>query len=237
MQDGCKPAGRYKTGGLGPPMELHRLSDMQGFDFETMSQGDRYRIVASTVVPRPIAWVTTQSADGVVNAAPFSFFNVFGDDPVVVGLGLLQRGGGAFKDTAANILDRQEFVIQLVPERLVAAMNATCIDAPPGISEIELVGLHTTPSVKIAPPRITESPVAFECRVLHAIPNGAHQVIVLGQVLHAHIGRAYLTGDPARPRIDTPALGLVGRMHGRGVYARTDSTFEIDRPAAWTTPG
>ena len=217
------------------------MFETQDFDFETMSQGDRYRIVASTVVPRPIAWVTTQSAAGVVNAAPFSFFNVFGDDPVVVGLGLLQRGagmkeGGAFKDTAANILEHREFVIQLVPERLVAAMNATCIDAPPGVSEVELAGLHTTPSMKVAPPRITESPVAFECRVLHAIPNGAHQVIVLGQVVQAHIARAYLSGDPDRPRIDTPALGLVGRMHGRGVYARTDSTFELDRPAAWTPP-
>lgn len=213
-------------------------SDFQAFDFEAMPPLDRYRIMTSTVVPRPIAWVVTRGANGVVNAAPYSFFNVLGDDPVVVALGILSLRGGAsaFKDTSANIIETREFVVNLVPERLAAAMNATCVDAPPGVSELDLAGLATLPSLKVAPPRIAASPVAFECRVLHAIETGPRQVIVLGAVVQAHLARDYLMGDPARPRVDTPALGLVGRMHGSGVYARTTDLFEMDRPGPWT-PG
>ena len=213
-------------------------SDFQAFDFEAMLPLDRYRIMTSTVVPRPIAWVVTRGATGVVNAAPYSFFNVLGDDPVVVALGILSLGGGAasFKDTSANIIKTREFVVNLVPERLAAAMNATCVDAPPGVSELKLAGLATVPSLKIAPPRIVASPVAFECRVLHAIETGPRQLVVLGAVVQAHLARDYLSGDPARPRVDTPALGLVGRMHGRGVYARTTDLFEMDRPGPWA-PG
>ena len=211
------------------------MDDKQPFDFEAMRASDRYRIMANTVVPRPIAWVTTQGADGVVNAAPFSFFNVFGADPVVVGLGLLARGPGAFKDTAANILSEREFVVQLVPERLVHAMNATCVDAPPGMSEVELAGLHTVPSTKVRPPRLRESPVAFECRVMQTVPNGVNGAIVLGEVVMAHLSRALLSGPADRPRIDTAAMALVGRMHDRGLYTRTGDVFDLPRPT-WTPP-
>ena len=202
------------------------------FDFEIMAPKDRYRLMVSTVVPRPIAWVVTRGADGVVNAAPYSFFNVLGDDPVVVALGILSRGGdgGAYKDTSGNILATREFVVNLVPDRLAQAMNQTCVDAPPGVSELEVAGLATAPSLKIAPPRIAASPVAFECRVLHLIETGPRQVIVLGQVVQAHLAREYLSGDSARPRVDTSALGMIGRMHGSGVYARTTDLFEMARP-------
>ena len=210
--------------------------DKQGFDFEAMAPAERYRIIANTVVPRPIAWVTTRSAAGVVNAAPFSFFNVFCDSPVVVGLGLLARGPGAFKDTAANILAGREFVVQLVPEHLVGAMNATCVDAPAGVSEVELAGLRTVPSTKVAPPRLADSPVAFECRVLQTVPNGANGAIVLGEVVQAHLSRALLSGPAERPRIDTAAMGLVGRMHDRGLYARTGDVFDLPRPGPWAAP-
>ena len=219
----------------GPTMTSQASDDKQPFDFEAMQAGDRYRILANTVVPRPIAWVTTQAADGVVNAAPFSFFNVFGADPAIIGLGLLARGPGAFKDTAANILSEREFVVQLVPERLAEAMNMTGVDAPPGTSEVELAGLHTVPSTKVRPPRLLESPVAFECRVVQTVPNGANGAIVLGEVVMAHVSRAILSGSPDRPRIDTAAMGLVGRMHDRGLYARTGDVFDMRRPT-WTLP-
>ncbi len=100
------------------------------FDFSTLSAEMRYRLLASSVLPRPIAWVVTADADGAVNAAPYSFFNVFGADRPVVALGILAQPGRP-KDTAANIRDTGEFVINLVPHALVEAMNLTCIDAPP----------------------------------------------------------------------------------------------------------
>lgn len=208
----------------------------RSFDFEAMPPGDRYRIMTATVVPRPVAWVVTRSTAGVLNAAPYSFFNVLGDDPVVVALGILSRGGtgAAFKDTSGNILETGEFVVHLVSEEVVGAMNQTCVDAPPGVSELDLAGLRTIPSLKVAPPRIAASPVAFECRVLHAIETGPRQVVVLGRVVEAHVAQRFLHGNPDRPRVDTPALHLVGRMHGSGVYARTTDLFELDRPGPWT---
>ena len=126
------------------------------FDMETLAAQNRYKILTATVTPRPIAWVTTISASGVINAAPFSFFNVMGHEPPTVAIGLL-AGSERFKDTAANILDTGEFVVNLVAERNAEAMNITCIDAPPEIDELTLAGLTPAASQAVRPPRIAES--------------------------------------------------------------------------------
>ena len=206
------------------------------FDFETMPPADAYRLTVSTVVPRPIAWVVTKSTEGVVNVAPYSFFNAFGDDPVILILGLLgsHESGRRFKDTATNIRETGQFVVNLVPERLAERMNVTTVNAPPEVSEMALAGLTPAPSEKVAPPRVGESPVAFECEVMHALETGKKQLTVIGRVVRLHIANAFLEGDPARPRVRTDALGLIGRMHGRGFYARTTDLFEMDRPPNWT---
>lgn len=199
------------------------------FDFGTMPAEDRYRMLASTVMPRPIAWVVTCSADGVINAAPYSFFNFFGADDPVLAIGILARPG-APKDTAANIRATGEFVVNLVPYALAEAMNLTCIDAPPEVDEIALAGLETTPSLAIRPPRISASPVGFECRLLHLLETGPGQLLAVGKVLHAHYAEDVLTGNPARPRIDPAALDLIGRMHGASAYTRTRDLFDLPRP-------
>ncbi len=199
------------------------------FDFATMSGADRYRLLASTIMPRPIAWVVTCAPDGSVNAAPYSFFNLFGADRPVVALGILARPGKP-KDTAANIRATGEFVINLVPFALAEAMNVTCADAPPEIDEIALAGLDTVPSIAIRPPRIAASPVAFECRLSHLLETGPGQMLAVGEVLHAHYARHALTGDPERPRVDNAALDLVGRMHGASTYTRTRDLFDLPRP-------
>lgn len=203
------------------------------FDMETLPQQDRYKILAASVVPRPIAWVTTRSRDGLVNAAPFSFFNAMGSDPPTVALGLLPREG-RLKDTAANIQETAEFVVNLVSEANAEAMNVTCIDAPPEVDELELAGLTPVPSLKVAPPRIGESPVAFECRLIAAMVVGPRQTIVIGRVVAAHIDDACVL-NAERCHIDTPQLRLIGRMHGSGVYVRTADRFEMQRPtwAEW----
>ncbi len=197
------------------------------FDFEKLAPQDCYKLVVSSVVPRPIAWVVTQDEAGMVNAAPYSFFNAFSDDPVVVGFGAGPRGPGVLKDTADNIRRTGEFVVNLVPESAIHGMNTTAIDFPPGVDELAEAGLTKAPSAKIKPPRIAESPVALECVTFQLIPAGRH-TIVLGRVVAVHINDDCVL-DAAKCYVDTPKLGLVGRMHGRGWYTRTTDRIEVPR--------
>ncbi|HEY0419918.1 MAG TPA: flavin reductase family protein, partial [Acetobacteraceae bacterium] len=128
------------------------------FDFETLAAQDRYKLLVATVVPRPIAWVVTQDLAGRLNAAPFSFFNVFANDPPVLVIGIGGRRPGDAKDTGANIRETGQFVVNLVDQANAEAMNATAIDFPPDVDELRQAGLATLPSTKVAPPRIAESP-------------------------------------------------------------------------------
>src|ERR1017187_9111747 len=157
------------------------------FDVDGMAPMDRYELLLGSIVPRPIALITTIGSDGRVNAAPYSLFNVMGHDPAVAMVSVLAHPEGRLKDTANNILTTKEFVINLVSEAVAEAMNITCIDAPPGINELELTNLKTAASVKIKPPRIIESPAAFECRFLTSISFGPNQAIIAGQIVHAHV--------------------------------------------------
>lgn len=200
------------------------------FDFETLAVGDRYKILTSTIVPRPIAWITTLSREGVRNAAPFSFFNAMGKDPPVLVVGIQPNSDGSMKDTARNILDTGEFVVNLVPQSAAQAMNLTSVEAAPDVDELKLAELDTVASLKVKPPRIAVSPVAFECRLHTPVQLGHNQLIAIGEVVQAFVADEMLA-DPARTYIDTPGLDLVGRMHGRDWYARTDSLYQIARPA------
>lgn len=199
------------------------------FDFASMSGPERYRLLASAVVPRPIAWVVTCAPDGTVNAAPYSFFNIFGADSPVLAFGILARPGRP-KDTAANIRATGEFVVNLVPFALAEAMNITCIDAPPEVDEVELAGLAAVPSLAVRPPRLAASPVGFECRAMHVLDTGPGQLLVVGEILHAHFAQDVLTGPAGHPRIDVRALDLIGRMHGASAYLRTRDMFDLPRP-------
>lgn len=198
------------------------------FDMEALPALDCYKILTATVTPRPIAWITSRSAAGVVNAAPYSFFNMMGDAPPIVVIGIMKNGAEQFKDTAANILETGEFVVNLVSEDLAAAMNVTCMDAPPEVDELVCAGLTTLPSVKVAPPRIGDSPVSLECVTYQAIDTGPGQVIVLGRVVAAHVRDEFVL-DAERCHIDTSALKLIARMHGGGWYARSSDLFEMPR--------
>lgn len=199
------------------------------FDFEQLAADDRYKILTSTIVPRPIAWVTSLSKNGVRNAAPFSFFNAMSKTPPIVAIGIQANADGSMKDSARNILDTREFVVNLVPRAAAEAMNLTSIDAPSDVDELALANLATTPSVKIKPERIALSPVAFECRLHTPIEVAPSQLIVLGEIVQAHVDDAFVL-DAEKHYIDTPALKLVGRLHGRGWYATTGDAFQIKRP-------
>lgn len=199
------------------------------FDLNALPAQIGYKLLASTVTPRPIAWVTTKGKDGVVNAAPYSFFNAVGANPPTVVLGLLKDPERGFKDTARNILDTGEFVINLVTEANAEKMNITCIDAPGEVSEVDLAQLSMQPSKTVAPPQIADSPVSFECTNHASMVLGPNQTLVVGRVQSIRIDDAYIL-DAEKGYIDTPSFGTVGRLHGAGWYARTGDTFQMERP-------
>lgn len=201
------------------------------FDMRELPKITRYKIINSTITPRPIAWITTLSPDGVVNAAPYSFFNAVGTEPPLVVLGLLKEPRSrTLKHTATNIIANGEFVVNLVCEADAQKMNECSVDAPVDVSEIDYAGIETTPSVAVAPPRIATSPVSFECRKVAALDIGTQQTVVIGEVLMAHIRDEFIT-DRERVYFDTPAMKLIGRTHGSGWYVRNGDAFQMDRPA------
>lgn len=208
------------------------------FDFGQMNATECFEFLTGTVVPRPIALITTVSPGGVPNAAPYSFFNIMGIDPPVVAVGVLPAPDGRLKDTSSNILATGEFVVNLVSEDLAERMNTTCIDAPPSVDEAQLAQLETVPSIKVRPSRIVPSPVGFECVLHTSVTLGAGQLIVIGRILHAHVADVFVL-DPRRHVFDTPGLRLIGSMHGAKWYSKTSDCFEMERPtwAEWESKG
>lgn len=200
------------------------------FDMRTLPATSCYKLMASSITPRPIAWVTSLSATGILNAAPYSFFNMMGDDPPTLVIGLMRRSDGSYKDTARNILDTGEFVVNLVAESDAAAMNVTCMDAPPEVDEASCAGLDLLPSSSVAPPRIASAPVSFECKLIEAVQPGGRLTIAIAEVLITEIADRFIL-DPERLHIDTLAMRLIGRMHGSGWYTRSSDLFQLDRPS------
>ena len=160
-----------------------------------------------------------------------------GSAPPTVAIGILADPARGLKDSARNILDTGEFVVNLVSHALAGAMNVTAIDAPAGTDELALAGLDPAPSSKVRPPRIAQSPVALECRVLQALTTGPDQTLVVGRVESIHIADRYVK-DGARGHIHAEALDLVGRLHASG-YTRCTDRFSLDRPtwAAFAATG
>jgi flavin reductase (DIM6/NTAB) family NADH-FMN oxidoreductase RutF len=196
------------------------------FDFRTMSATDRYKLLIGSVVPRPIALVTTADKAGIANAAPFSFFNVMGNDPPAIVLGIDRRPTGAPKDTVRNIRDTGEFVVNLVDEALAEAMNICAIDFPEGVDELIEAGLTAASSHAVAPPRIAEAPVAFECKLLEEVRIGkGSRSIIVGEILYCHT-RDGLVDE--RLHVDPAHLKAVGRLGGSG-YATINDRFNMPR--------
>jgi len=187
-----------------------------------------YPILASLVTPRPIAWVTTLGPDGVVNAAPFSFFNVLGAEPPIVGFCPADRDDGTPKDTARNIRLNHEFVVNLVDEAVAEAMNRTAASLPYGTSELTRLGLTTLPSSIVKPPRIAEAPASLECQEWGTLQIGDNR-LVIGLVKRVHVRDELI--DPATLRILGDRLKTVGRMAAPHWYCRTTDRFEMVRPA------
>jgi flavin reductase (DIM6/NTAB) family NADH-FMN oxidoreductase RutF len=199
------------------------------FDLERIPAAEAYKLLVGTVVPRPIALTTTIDETGRVNAAPFSFFNAVSSNPPVVVLGLTPGGGAGdgYKDTERNIRDSGEFVVNLVDEALAEKMNICAVDFPPETGELEMAALEPLPSVAVRPPRIAASPVSFECRRIAGLSLGPRSMLEIGRVIHIHIRDDLV--DPQKLYVASERMRLIGRMHGRGWYARTSDLFEMNR--------
>jgi flavin reductase (DIM6/NTAB) family NADH-FMN oxidoreductase RutF len=196
-------------------------------DLETTFADRAYPILASLVTPRPIAFVTTMSPDGKVNAAPFSFFNVLGSEPPYLAFAPGDRDDGTPKDTARNIRLTHEFVVNLVEEGIAEAMNRCAASLPYGVNELVDAGLHTVASTVVKPPRIAESPVSLECKEWGTLHIGDNRLVV-GLIKRVHVRDELF--DAEAKRIRTERLFLVGRMASPHWYCRTRDRFEMVRP-------
>jgi flavin reductase (DIM6/NTAB) family NADH-FMN oxidoreductase RutF len=199
-------------------------------DPNAISTQDAYKILIGSVLPRPIAWVTSLSPAGVVNLAPFSFFNIVCANPPIISFAPMRRGDGTTKDTLNNVTATGEFVVNIVSEPLAEAVNASSKQFPPDESELAATGLTAVPSHLVAPPRVGESLIQFECRVQQIITVSTEPLggsLVLGRIVAMHVDESvYQNG-----RITLDALQPIGRCAGQ-TFCRVTDTFELTRPDA-----
>jgi flavin reductase (DIM6/NTAB) family NADH-FMN oxidoreductase RutF len=202
------------------------MPDQLSYDLASLNPHDRYKILISLVIPRPIALVTTVGPTGVVNAAPFSFFNIFSEEPALCVLGLQERPGGGLKDTSAHIRDRGAFVVNLVDEAIGEQMNQCAVDFPADISEIDAAKLSLLPSEKVAIPRIAEAPAALECRHYTTLEVSAKRRLAIGEILHVHVRKGLW--DPEKMRVDMSQYRPLARLYGN-FYASLGEPFTLVR--------
>jgi flavin reductase (DIM6/NTAB) family NADH-FMN oxidoreductase RutF len=192
-------------------------------DFSTLTAYQRYKLMASLIVPRPIALVTSINADGVVNAAPFSMFNMLGEDPPILMISINKLQDHHLKDTTTNILANHEFVVHIADEPIAEQMHRCGETLPPHESELARFGLTSAPSRLVAPPRIVESPVAFECRLSEKIETNSRHIFI-GEVLCLHARDDLI--DTERWRVRLQNYFPVARF-GASFYIRTRDRFAM----------
>lgn len=199
-------------------------------------QRDLYKLLIGAVVPRPIAWVSTISPDGVPNLAPFSFFNgVASNPPSLVFSVSYRETTHQPKDTLANLQASGDFVVNMVTEPLATAMNITAGEYPPEVDEFQRAGLTPIPSIQVSAPRVAQSPVQFECRLNQIVPIGegpGSARLVIGTIVYIHIADA-IYREPYK--IDITAYQPIGRLAGSS-YTRVNDLFELQRPASEIKP-
>lgn len=199
-------------------------------DPSTLSHQSIYKILTGSILPRPIGWISSIDLDGRPNLAPFSFFNVVCSNPPTLLFCPMIRGmDSSPKDTLNNVRQTGEFVVNIVTEDLLNAMNDTSIEAPSEFNEFEFAGLTLSPSVTVRPPRVLESPIHFECKVnqildINNAPGGGS--IVIGTITHIHAEERVMLGTD---KINLTALQPIGRLMG-AAYCRVEQVVELDRP-------
>lgn len=193
----------------------------EAIEFKELDRVGRYRLLTGSVIPRPIAWVTTRMPDGRTNLAPYSQFIIISSDPGLLGFSIGPQVDGD-KDTLVHLRREREMVINTAPEDCAALIQDTSGEFDAEVSEIELFGLDTVPSVKVQPPRLAKSAIHFECQVEHLIPLGS-STLVVGHVLLMHVATGLCDGTN---RIDHQAYRPLGRIGGRR-YARLGDIIDV----------
>jgi flavin reductase (DIM6/NTAB) family NADH-FMN oxidoreductase RutF len=202
---------------------------MLAIDPAKQATNDIYKLMVGVIVPRPIALVSTVDGANVRNLAPFSYFTACSSQPPVVVFCPINRPQPhGSKDTLRNIIATREFVVNIVSEEFASGMNATAAQVPPDVDEFELSGLTPVASDLIKPPRVAESHIHMECRLLQMVqvsdqPGGG--TLVLGEVLRFHVREDLFENF----RIDPDKLRAIGRMAG-STYIRTTDRFDLERP-------
>ncbi|KKB62156.1 flavin reductase domain-containing protein [Robbsia andropogonis] len=191
--------------------------------FDALTSHQRYKLMASLIVPRPIALVTTLGEHGVINAAPFSMFNMLGEDPPILMISVNAHDTGALKDTAVNITREKEFVVHISDEAIAEKMHRCGDRLPAEQSELEHAGLTSAPSTTIRTPRIIEAPVAFECKLWQTLET-ASRLIFIGEVQCLHAREGLVDEDQWRVRLED--YQPVGRF-GASLYVRTSDRFTL----------
>ncbi|NGN39910.1 flavin reductase family protein [Mesorhizobium sp. CGMCC 1.15528] len=199
------------------------MTNKTSFDFERMSEREKYKLLIGAVVPRPIALVTTVDLNGRVNAAPISFFNCLSAEPAILALGVENHDDLSFKDTAWNVRTTGVFTVNIVSSAMLDAMNVCAVPFSSDIDELAEAGLTAVPGSKIAAPRIAESPAAFECRTYVTLGVGNSREVILGEIVAAHIRSDVVN---SRLHVDPVGLDAIGRMGGHG-YALSRETFDL----------
>jgi flavin reductase (DIM6/NTAB) family NADH-FMN oxidoreductase RutF len=198
-------------------------------DFTTLPVRKAYALMTTSIMPRPVAWVSTISPGGRTNLAPFSFFQGVTANPPTLLIVPVNTSDGRRKDTARNIEETGEFVVNVVPFALAEQMNQTASLLPADESEFETFGIAQAPSTRVRPPRVAATPIAFECtlhQVVHVGEGPLAASVIIGRIQFAHIADGVL-GPDGMP--DPGKLDLVGRLGGE-LYARTTDRFSIKRP-------
>jgi flavin reductase (DIM6/NTAB) family NADH-FMN oxidoreductase RutF len=184
-----------------------------------------YKMMAGSIVPRPIGFISTVSENGIFNAAPFSFFNMVSHIPPLVSVSIAhQKRSGEPKDTLTNILATGEFVVNIVSSEIVAAVERCSENYPSDVDEIAAVGLTAIPGLLVKPPLIAESPVNFECVLVgqSPLPDSIHSLLI-GRIVQIHVRDGVISSDY---RVNQTELAAIGRMAGRA-YCHTDSVFTL----------
>jgi flavin reductase (DIM6/NTAB) family NADH-FMN oxidoreductase RutF len=185
---------------------------------------ERYKLLIGLVIPRPIAWISTRSANGVANCAPFSFFNVFSEDPPLCVIGVNPRKDGAMKHSLKNIRRTREFVVNLVDEATANAMHLSSYEFPEDVSEFEKAGLSTAPAALVQHPRIAEAAACLECRVERILEISATRELVLGAILLVHAREGII--DPQTKRVSEQHYRPIGRLFADR-YCTTRQRFNL----------
>ncbi|NEH40622.1 flavin reductase family protein [Rhizobium leguminosarum] len=197
------------------------------FDFKQLTERERYKLMIGTVIPRPIALVTTVDENGRINAAPFSFFNCLSADPPILAIGVENNADMSFKDTGHNIRMTEVFTVNIVSFAIAEAMHVCGAKYPRGVDELKEAGLTAMPGEKVASPFIAEAPAAFECKRHVTLELGRSRQIVMGEIVYAHYRDGVV--DPERLHVDAAAVDAIARLGG-DTCATIRDRFEMLTP-------